>query len=56
MVYNVLLRRKWVRSIPKGEAILFGIAISIIGYFYQQEPTAINRSYQSALRLLLGDV
>ena len=56
MGYNVLLRRKWVRSLPKGEALVFGIAIAIIGYFYQYEHTAINRSYHSVFRKLLGEV
>jgi len=56
MLYNLLLKRRLVRGLPKGEALVFGAAIAIIGYFYQHEPKTINRSYSSGFHMLLGDV
>lgn len=56
MGYSVLLRRGLVRSIPKGEAFLFGLAIAIIGYFYQHEPDAVKKAYLSGFQLILGRV
>lgn len=56
MGYNVLLRRGAVRGVKYGEALLFGVAIAVIGYYYQQEPDTINRNYFSAFRRILGTV
>lgn len=56
MAYNVLQRRGVVKGIKFGEAILFGVAIATIGYYYQNEPEAINRNYLSAFQKTLGKI
>jgi hypothetical protein len=56
MAYNVLLRRGTVKGIKYGEAILFGVAMAIIGYYYQNEKQTINRTYLSAFNKTLGEI
>ena len=52
--WNLLKHRKIVKPVANGENLLFGFAMGLIAYFYQNENTAIKRSYLAAFRTFWG--
>ena len=55
-VWSWLLRRNYVKNVKYGDVFLFGLAIAIIGYYYQHDKESIKPSYQSVMSKLLGDI
>jgi hypothetical protein len=55
-IHLLAKRRKFIKSIPGAEALIFGIAMAILGYFYQCNPVQIKASYYGAYQKLLGKI
>jgi hypothetical protein len=55
-LHLIAKRRNLVKSSPGAEAIIFGIAMAIIGYFYQSDSHHIKSSYYSAFKKVLGHI
>ncbi|MBS1889759.1 MAG: hypothetical protein JST59_00570 [Actinobacteria bacterium] len=54
---HLLAKRRGINiNIPIFEALLFGLATAIIGFFYQSAPEHIKSSYYSAFKKLIGTV
>jgi len=49
-------RRGFNAKVPIGEALIFGLAMAIIGYFYQFGAEHIKPSYYSACKKVIGAV
>jgi hypothetical protein len=56
MGYYILKRRGIVKGVMYGEALVFGLAIAILGYYYQNENDSIKRGYNSVLKKLFGKI
>ncbi len=54
-VWNFLLRRNWVQNIKNGEVLLFAVAMSIIGYCYQNEEDCIKPTYLGIFKKFWGE-
>lgn len=49
-----LKRRGLVREVPYGEVLIFGVTMTILGYYYQQESDSLKRSNHVVMTKLLG--
>ena len=54
-LYNMARRRNYPVRIPRGECLVFGIAISVICYFYVDCPDAL-KDYMTPVQKIIGDV
>lgn len=49
-------RRNLVKNLKGLEVLVMGLAMALLGYFYQVAPNNIKQSYLGVLRKLLGEI
>ena len=53
--WNMLAKRGIVKSPPGGELLLFGISMSALMHFYQNDPTFIKPTYRKIFQVAFGE-
>ena len=54
--YYWLKRRNLVGAVKYGDALVFGVATGVIGYYYHLEKGMIKASYHEVLTKWIGDI